>query len=50
MNFLAHVFLAFTLLSPLTPTPPGTVRAVLFYSPSCGHCEYVITEVLPPLI
>jgi uncharacterized membrane protein len=25
------------------------VHAVLFYSPSCGHCEYVITEVLPPL-
>jgi uncharacterized membrane protein len=24
-------------------------RALLFYSPSCGHCEYVITEVLPPL-
>lgn len=26
------------------------VRAVLFYSPSCGHCQMVITEVLPPLI
>lgn len=26
-----------------------TVYAVLFYSPSCGHCHYVITEVLPPL-
>ena len=25
------------------------VRAVLFYSPTCGHCHYVITEVLPPL-
>jgi uncharacterized membrane protein len=25
------------------------VYAVLFYSPTCGHCEYVITEVLPPL-
>lgn len=25
------------------------VRAVLFYSPYCGHCHYVITEVLPPL-
>ena len=25
------------------------VRAILFYSPTCGHCEYVITEVLPPL-
>lgn len=25
------------------------VYAVLFFSPSCGHCHYVITEVLPPL-
>lgn len=25
------------------------VRAVLFYSPSCGHCRYVITESLTPL-
>jgi uncharacterized membrane protein len=25
------------------------VRAVLFYSPTCPHCEYVITEVMPPL-
>jgi len=28
---------------------PPIVHAVLFYSPSCGHCQYVITEVLPPL-
>jgi uncharacterized membrane protein len=25
------------------------VRAVLFYSPTCPHCEYVITQTLPPL-
>lgn len=25
------------------------VQGVLFYSPTCGHCEYVINEVLPPL-
>jgi len=25
------------------------VHAVLFYSPSCGHCHIVITETLPPL-
>jgi uncharacterized membrane protein len=40
-------------LAPVEPTPPpnpqAVVRAVLFYSPSCGHCEYVITQVLPPL-
>lgn len=26
------------------------VRAVLFYSPSCGHCHHVIENVLLPLI
>jgi uncharacterized membrane protein len=26
------------------------VRAVLFYSPTCGHCSLVINETLPPLI
>lgn len=26
------------------------VRAVLFYSPSCGHCHYVIEEVLKPMM
>lgn len=25
------------------------VRAVLFWSKTCGHCHYVITEVFPPL-
>jgi hypothetical protein len=25
------------------------VHAVLFYSPSCGHCHKVMTEDLPPL-
>lgn len=25
------------------------VHAVLFYSPNCGHCHYVMTETLPPL-
>jgi uncharacterized membrane protein len=26
-----------------------SVKAVLFFSPTCGHCEYVIQNVLPPL-
>ena len=35
-----------------TPTPPSeaVVRAVLFYSPTCGHCLHVIKDVLPPII
>jgi uncharacterized membrane protein/thiol-disulfide isomerase/thioredoxin len=33
----------------VTPDPDSVVRAVLFYSPSCGHCAYVIQETLPPL-
>jgi uncharacterized membrane protein/thiol-disulfide isomerase/thioredoxin len=31
-----------------TPSPP-IVHAILFYSPSCPHCQYVVSEVLPPL-
>jgi uncharacterized membrane protein len=30
-------------------TPVPVVQVVLFYSPTCGHCTYVITEVLPPI-
>jgi uncharacterized membrane protein/thiol-disulfide isomerase/thioredoxin len=26
------------------------VRAILFYSPTCPHCHYVITEVLVPMV
>lgn len=29
---------------------PGVVEGVLFYSPTCGHCHYVMTETLPPLM
>lgn len=36
--------------APRTAKADGpAVRAVLFYSPSCGHCHKVITEDLPPL-
>ncbi len=46
---VAFIFtvLAFQPVQAQTPTP--VVQAVLFFSPSCGHCFYVITEVLPPL-
>jgi uncharacterized membrane protein len=31
----------------VTPAPQPIVRAVLFYSPTCGHCEKVIKQDLP---
>lgn len=38
---------------PLPAPPPyadgALVQMVKFFSPSCGHCHYVITETLPPL-
>jgi uncharacterized membrane protein len=30
-------------------TPVPVVQAVLFYKPTCGHCQYVRNEVLPVL-
>jgi len=41
---LALAFLA----GPVWADTPAA-RAVLFYSPTCGHCHQVITEDLPPL-
>jgi uncharacterized membrane protein len=29
--------------------PVPVVQAVLFYSPNCGHCIYVINEILPTI-
>ena len=43
--FIFSVFPASTAFSA-----EAVVRAVLFYSPNCGHCHYVITEVFPPLV
>ena len=31
------------------PADQNVVRAVLFFSQACGHCEYVRTEIFPPL-
>jgi uncharacterized membrane protein len=36
--------------APLAQAAPAVVRAVLFFSPTCGHCQEVITQDLPPLI
>jgi len=47
---LLFVLLAAPLTSAHAQTEPPVVRAVLFYSPTCPHCEQVINETLPPLI
>lgn len=51
--FLAALLIGF-LVSPFTSahaqSDSPTVRAVLFYSPTCGHCEYVITNTLLPMM
>lgn len=54
MNRLLLCALVFPFLlasSPASPSisPETVVRAVLFYSPNCGHCHLVITETFPPL-
>jgi len=42
--------MALTILLPGRAQAQGPiVRAVLFYSPTCPHCHYVMNEVLPPL-
>ena len=53
---LAFILLAGSLLFPANistthaQTALPVVHAVLFYSPTCPHCHYVITETLPPLM
>ncbi len=51
-SILGSFFLSLLVIAPVlaqTPTPTPVVHAVLFYSPTCPHCAYVINEVLPPL-
>lgn len=46
LTLLASAFLDVSNVSAQTPV----VHAVLFYSPSCGHCHKVIREDLPRLL
>ncbi len=49
-RFLLTLIVSCTLtLSLSVAFAAATVRAVLFYSPRCGHCHMVISEHLPPL-
>ncbi|HUU61373.1 MAG TPA: vitamin K epoxide reductase family protein [Acidimicrobiia bacterium] len=48
------VLLAFvTLAAAAAPAPAAAeepvVRAVLFFSPACGHCDYVVNDLLFPV-
>jgi uncharacterized membrane protein len=51
LRWMLFISLTLTLVTtPLAQAAPAVVRAVLFYSPTCGHCHQVITEDLPPLL
>ncbi len=45
-RFLAVFFILAFLLAGVNPVSADepVVRAILFYSPSCGHCHKVIRE------
>jgi len=48
--FLATALLLAALLLPsMVFAQTATVHSVLFYSPTCGHCQKVIQQDLPPL-
>jgi uncharacterized membrane protein len=46
---LLAVFSTTAFAQEATTDEKPVVHAVLFFSPSCGHCNYVRTEVFPPL-
>jgi uncharacterized membrane protein len=45
----ALAVLAAAALGPAASAQEPAVQAVLFFSPTCGHCEYVINELLLPV-
>lgn len=47
-TLFAALLIALTFTQPVSAQSP-VVRAVLFYSPTCGHCQTIINEILPPL-
>ena len=55
-SWLGAGFITFVLLAGLAypaqagqSTQPPVVRAVMLWLEGCGHCQYVLEEVLPPL-
>jgi uncharacterized membrane protein len=49
IRIVAVSLLIALLLPSVASAQAPVVRAVLFYSPSCSHCQHVINDVLPPL-
>ncbi|MES0340216.1 MAG: vitamin K epoxide reductase family protein, partial [Anaerolineales bacterium] len=53
MNRLIRILIILAIIVPIAAPASADdgliVQAVLFYSPSCGHCHKVIQEDLPPL-
>jgi uncharacterized membrane protein/thiol-disulfide isomerase/thioredoxin len=49
LSILSLILLFFTFSQPAFAESP-TVKAILFYSPTCPHCHKVVTEDLPPLL
>jgi uncharacterized membrane protein len=47
--FLAVSIFSFYSISLNAMAAAPVVHAVLFFSPSCGHCHIVMSDVLPPL-
>lgn len=47
VSILSFLLVSSTIMPAQAADP--TVRAVMFYSPSCGHCHIVLEEVIPPL-
>ena len=50
-NFFIVLLILFSItsLTISVHAQDSQVRGILFFSPTCGHCHTVITEVLPPL-
>lgn len=52
MNRLIRILIILAIIVPITAPASAddgpVVQAVLFYSPSCGHCHKIIQEDLPP--
>ncbi|MEA3308055.1 MAG: vitamin K epoxide reductase family protein [Chloroflexota bacterium] len=49
MGMVLLTFLLLAVVAVGASAQESVVRAILFYSPSCGHCHHVMEEILPPL-